>query len=70
MRMMLSRMNVMAQRPATTLVPHATMRAVRRREGDCVQWGGGGVGGVDAGDEREEARLVRITGAALAFNVA
>lgn len=71
MRKMLSRMKVIAHRPAMTFVPHARMRAVRRREGDCVQLGGGGGGGDEAcaGEERGACR-VRTIGGALDLNVA
>ena len=63
----------MAQRPAMTLVLHARMRAVRRRDGDRVQLGVGGGGGVDGacvGEERGGACRARRTGVTFVFSVA
>lgn len=65
-------MKVMAQRPAMTLVLHASMRAVRRREEFCVQLGSGGGGVVEAwvGEDRGVACRERAIGAAFFLSVA
>jgi hypothetical protein len=62
----------MAQRPAMTLVLHARMRAVRRREEFCVQLGGGGGGVAEAwvGEERDGACRGRRIGAGFFLSVA